>query len=395
MVKNMKSKIGILGGTFDPIHKGHLELAALALKQFELEKVIFIPTGVSYMKTGVSLTKHRYEMCRLAISEYSDFDIDDEEIKREGNTYTYETLRYLKKKYAGSEICFIIGLDTLYSIESWKRVSEVLKNCTLLCANRLSEYSDKDIKKRIEELKEKYSAEILLLDMELYPVSSTEIRNAYYNGTRVEEMKNHLPECVADYIFKNGLYSKIEMLKREMEIQLKPNRYLHTIGVYETAVKLARIYGANVEKTAQAALLHDCAKHMSLDEMNKICKDFGVSLRKIEKDSAALLHGKAGAVLSNIQYDIDDSDVFDAIFHHTTGTPEMSLITQIIFVSDYIEPGRDHAPNLKLLRELSETDLNRTTALILRDTLEYLKNKDNKNIDEMTAKSYDFYKKYL
>ena len=189
----------------------------------------------------------------------------------------------------------------------------------------------------------------------------------------------------------------IDIYKLQAKIKkvLEPKRFEHTLGVAYTAANLAFAYEGDVKKAFIAGLLHDCAKHMSLDEMNKICKDFGVSLRKIEKDSVALLHGKAGAVLSNIQYDIDDSDVFDAIFHHTTGTPEMSLITQIIFVSDYIEPGRDHAPNLKFLRELSETDLNRTTALILRDTLEYLKNEDNKNIDEMTAKSYDFYKKYL
>ena len=121
----MKSKIGILGGTFDPIHNGHLQLAESAYNEFGLEKVIFIPTGVSYMKSGVSQAHHRYEMCSLAISSFPYFEIDDEEIKREGNTYTFETLRYLNSKYPDAEICFIIGLDTLYSIETWKNIKEV------------------------------------------------------------------------------------------------------------------------------------------------------------------------------------------------------------------------------------------------------------------------------
>lgn len=391
----MKSKIGILGGTFDPIHKGHLELAHAALKEFKLDKVIFIPTGVSYMKTGVSPAKHRYEMCRLAISSFPYFEIDDEEMKREGNTYTYETLRYLNKKYPKAEICYIIGLDTLFTIDTWKHVDEVFQRCTFLCANRVSAFSNYDIEQKIGELKSKYSANISLMNMDLYPVSSTEIRETYFSKVKDETILCHLPDSVKEYISKNNLYSQIDLLKREMQIRLKPNRYQHTLGVFETAVNLARIYGADTDLVGKAALLHDCAKHMQVSEMIEICGNFGLVLRDCEKESAALLHGKAGAVLSKTFYHIDESEVFDAIYYHTTGSPDMSLVTQIIFVSDYIEPGRNSAHNLNMLRELSLIDLNRTTAIILCDTLDYLKSKKNTNIDEMTAKTFSFYKKYL
>ncbi len=390
----MKSKIGILGGTFDPIHNGHLQLAESAYNEFGLEKVIFIPTGVSYMKSGVSQAHHRYEMCSLAISSFPYFEIDDEEIKREGNTYTFETLRYLNSKYPDAEICFIIGLDTLYSIETWKNIKEVFHNCTFLCANRLSRHSANEILLRIQELEKKYSAKIKVLNMDVYPISSTEIRNAY-NNVDQESVLCYLPDLVSKYISENHLYSQTEYLKKEMQVRLKPQRYLHTLGVYETAVKLARIYGVDVQKAAISALLHDCAKNMHLKEMNKICAEYPLLLTEYEKESAALLHGKAGAVIAQTVYDIKDDDIFDAIYYHTTGKPDMGLLLQIIFVADYIEPGRKNAPNLTFLRELAETDINRATAIILQDTLAYLESKSGQKTDEMTQKAFDFYKRFL
>ena len=390
----MKSKIGILGGTFDPIHNGHLQLAESAYNEFGLEKVIFIPTGVSYMKSGVSQAHHRYEMCSLAISSFPYFEIDDEEIKREGNTYTFETLRYLNSKYPDAEICFIIGLDTLYSIETWKNIKEVFHNCTFLCANRLSRHSANEILLRIQELEKKYSAKIKVLNMDVYPISSTEIRNAY-NNVDQESVLCYLPKSVSKYISENHLYSQTEYLKKEMQVRLKPQRYLHTLGVYETAVKLARIYGVDVQKAAISALLHDCAKNMHLKEMNKICAEYPLLLAEYEKESAALLHGKAGAVIAQTVYDIKDDDIFDAIYYHTTGKPDMGLLLQIIFVADYIEPGRKNAPNLTFLRELAKTDINRATAIILQDTLAYLESKSEQKTDEMTQKAFDFYKRFL
>lgn len=393
--ENMKTKIGILGGTFDPIHNGHIMLANAALKELNLDKVVFMPTGVSYMKTGVSLAVHRYEMCRLSILPYPFFEIDDEEVKREGNTYTYETLRYMNRKYPDAEIYFIIGLDTLYTIETWKNVSEVFANCILVCADRISDISDGDIKKRVDELKSKYAARIVLLNMRPYPISSTEIRETIYSGRFDNAVLNHLPEPVKDYIIKHDLYSRISYLKREMELRLKPKRYQHTLGVYETAIELAGIYGADVQKAAISALLHDVAKHIALEELLQICEDYGLVLHSGESKSTALLHGKAGAILAKTNYQIDDGEIFDAIFYHTTGTVDMTLLTQIIFVADYIEPNRVHASNLEELRELAKCNLNKTTAIILRDTLNYLKEKNENNIDTMTEKAYAFYRKYL
>lgn len=395
MVNTMKTKIGVLGGTFDPIHKGHLALAKAAFTECSLDKVIFIPTGISYMKTGVSLASDRFEMCRLALYSHKEFELDDVEIKREGNTYTYETLRYLKKKYRDSEIYFIIGLDTLYTIESWKNVSEVFKNSILLCADRPSDKNDKNISVQINYLQEKYAARIIMLDMAPYSVSSTQIREAFRNKDYTNMVLTHIPENVKEYIIKHGLYTRFEEIKRELQFILKPKRFQHTLGVVETAVMLAKCYGADPEIASISALLHDCAKHMPIEDMISLCRQYGVSVSNIESQSDALLHGKAGAILSKKNYGFINNDIYDAIFYHTTGKPNMSLLTQIIFVADYIEPGRNHSEKLDYLRELAKTDLNRVTALILKDTLHYLNEHKNDKIDIMTEIAFEFYKKYL
>lgn len=386
-------KIGVIGGTFDPIHNGHLLLAEKALKQFGLKKIIFIPTGLSYMKVGVSDAKHRFEMCKLAIEGNTDFIIDDVELQREGNTYTYETLRYLHSKYPQAVICFIIGLDTLFSIETWKNVSEVLTGCILLCANRVMD-EESDAFKQAERLKSLYGASVEFIDMEPYIISSTEIRKQCRNGNLNQISGSHVPKKVAEYIASYDLYSKYDELYHRIKQILKSKRFEHTMGVVKTAINLAHIYSQDIEKVRIAALLHDCAKHMGKDEMIEICMEYDTNF-DVRQCSTAVLHSKAGAILARTQYGIYDEEILDAIFYHTTGKPEMSMLAKIIFVSDYIEPNRTHSEALPMLRELALTDLNRTTALILRDTLKYLDTKSNELIDEMTEKAFYYYKKYL
>ncbi len=391
----MKLKIGVLGGTFDPIHNGHLKLAENAMKELALDKMIFIPTGVSYMKTGVTKAAHRYEMCRLALAEFEKFELDDVEMKREGNTYTCETLQYLHERYTDADIYFIIGLDTLFSIEKWKNVSFVLKHCILVCADRNCDDISSSSKERIRYLENEYQARIKVLQMEAFDASSTEIRELYRTNNKSDKLKILVPYSVHKYIMQQDLYTEYDKMCREISLQLKPKRFKHTLGVVEMAKKLARLYGADCEKAAIAALLHDCAKHMPLDEMIEICRQNDVLISDIEMHSPALIHGKAGALLAQTRYGVYDAEIYDAIFYHTTGKDAMSLLTQIIFVSDYIEPNRIHSDKLPQLRALAEIDLNKTTAIILQDTLKYLEEAKDDVIDAMTAVAFAYYKKYL
>lgn len=199
-----KRKIGILGGTFNPIHIGHLLLAEQALETFHLDQVLIMPSGQSYMKNEADIVpkEHRNNMVQLAISDNPSFSLSTIETEREGNTYTFETLLYLRKQLPNAEFYFILGADNLFTIEKWKEVSVIFQNCTLIASVR----GDKDfteIKNKAEELKVKYGAKILLLPERLFTVSSTEIREKIAKGQSVQYLT---PNSVIAYINEHDLY---------------------------------------------------------------------------------------------------------------------------------------------------------------------------------------------
>lgn len=181
-------------------------------------------------------------------------------------------------------------------------------------------------------------------------------------------------------------------LIRELESELAYGRFVHTLNVACTAANLAMCYGADIDQADAAGLLHDCAKCMNLGKMLKLCDKAGLELSEFEKNSASLLHSKAGAVLAASKYGIIDEDILNAIRYHTTGRPGMSLLEKIIFVSDYIEPGRDSAPNLPLVRKLAFESIDDCVLQILKDTLGYL-GTTGAEVDPMTQKTYDYYRR--
>lgn len=181
-------------------------------------------------------------------------------------------------------------------------------------------------------------------------------------------------------------------LIRELESELAYGRFVHTLNVACTAANLAMCYGADIDQADAAGLLHDCAKCMNLGKMLKLCDKADLELSEFEKNSASLLHSKAGAVLAASKYGIRDEDILNAIRYHTTGRPGMSLLEKIIFVSDYIEPGRDSAPNLPLVRKLAFESIDDCVLQILKDTLGYL-GTTGAEVDPMTQKTYDYYRR--
>jgi predicted HD superfamily hydrolase involved in NAD metabolism len=181
-------------------------------------------------------------------------------------------------------------------------------------------------------------------------------------------------------------------LIRELESELAYGRFVHTLNVACTAANLAMCYGSDIDQADTAGLLHDCAKCMNLGKMLKLCDKADLELSEFEKNSASLLHSKAGAVLAASKYGIRDEDILNAIRYHTTGRPGMSLLEKIIFVSDYIEPGRDSAPNLPLVRKLAFESIDDCVLQILKDTLGYL-GTTGAEVDPMTQKTYDYYRR--
>jgi len=187
----------------------------------------------------------------------------------------------------------------------------------------------------------------------------------------------------------------VRKLTKAMEETLSGKRFQHTLGVAYTAAAMAMKYGVDMKKALVAGLLHDCAKCMSDEKLLKLSEKENIEVTDVERRNPYLLHAKVGAMLANKEYDIDDEEILNAITYHTTGRPDMTDLEKIVFVADYMEPGRDKAPNLEKVRKLAFEDLDEAVRKILKDTLKYLEEEKGSDfeIDPMTAMTYEYYKK--
>lgn len=185
--------------------------------------------------------------------------------------------------------------------------------------------------------------------------------------------------------------SDITKIRKAMEKKLDPKRYEHTLGVAYTASSLAMRYGEDINNALLAGMLHDCAKCMSNEKKIAVCEKYNISISDAEKKNPFLLHAKVGSFLAMQKYGVTDKDVINAILNHTTGRPGMSRLEKIVWLADYIEPGRKQAPNLAAVRKMAFEDLDKALLMALEDTLEYL-HKGKMEVDNMTQKTYDFYK---
>lgn len=184
--------------------------------------------------------------------------------------------------------------------------------------------------------------------------------------------------------------SDISKIRRAMEKLQDNKRYEHTLGVAYIASALAMRYDVDVNNALIAGYLHDCAKSLSDEKKLTFCNKHNIPVTEAETKNPSLLHAKVGGFMAMNTYKVTNIDIVNAILNHTTGRPEMSDLEKIIFIADYIEPGRKQAPNLTQIRKMAFVDLDQTMLLILSDTLDYLKESDIV-IDLKTQKTYDYY----
>lgn len=202
-------KIGIMGGTFDPIHNGHLMLGRYARDLFELDEIWFMPNGTPPHKANDSIeyrTKYRVEMVKRAISNENDFVLQLYEVENKEVNYSYLTMEYFKETYPKHEFYFIIGADSLFNIEKWKCPERLLKTCVILAAYRDGK-NKKEMDEQISYLNEKYGADIRLLSTPNVDISSSEIRKKLKLHEDVTDM---MPAGVCEYILENQLYEEAE-----------------------------------------------------------------------------------------------------------------------------------------------------------------------------------------
>ena len=181
-------------------------------------------------------------------------------------------------------------------------------------------------------------------------------------------------------------------IRRKLEKKLKSERYEHTLGVMYTASSLAMRYDGDVKKSLLAGLLHDCAKFCSGREQIQLCNEYQIGLSESERKMPALVHARLGAYLAEHEYHIHDREILDAITYHTTGRPGMTLLEKIVYIADYIEPGRQEIEGLTLVRRAAFSELDEAGALSAASTISYLENA-GRDIDPMTVKTYEFYSK--
>lgn len=201
-------RLGILGGTFDPIHYGHLIIAEQARDQFDLDKVLLIPSGHSYFKDNrkqkVLPPQTRLEMTRIAVDGYEPFEVSDIEVTRPGNTYSFETLEALAGQYPEAELFFIVGADTICSMDTWKEPARIFSACTVLAAMREDQVDPESFQTARKALEEKYGAVICTVSIPNIGISSTDIRERVGLKKSIHYL---VPYTLERYIIENGIYS--------------------------------------------------------------------------------------------------------------------------------------------------------------------------------------------
>lgn len=188
--------------------------------------------------------------------------------------------------------------------------------------------------------------------------------------------------------------TNIREIKEKVKHELDTPRYEHTLGVMYTAASLAMCHGADMEQALIAGLLHDCAKCIPEKQKIELCEKYKLDITAVERANPSLLHAKLGAFLAKKEYHITEPEILQAIQSHTTGRPAMSLLEKIVYIADYMEPGRKTLANMEEVRRLAFGNIDECLYVILKDSLIYLKKKALP-VDPMTEKTYEYYKKEL
>lgn len=369
-----KERIGIMGGTFDPIHEGHIQMARAAMKEAKLDRVLMIPTGNPPHKQGITPAEDRWKMLCAACAQEEGLYPDRLELDRPGVIYTIDTLSILKGKYPKADLYYIIGADTLMELCHWRDYERVLSMCTFLVCPRAWYYTPAQLtleRKRLTEL----GGSIVMLDMEPVDVSSTALREALQKG----EPTPLLPVAVREYCGIKGLYGMARRIPQadawmdKLFAALNRKRFAHTLCVAHTSRQLARAHGLDVRRAEIAGLLHDCAKCLPLEEMRTITRAHSLTGDESLMESGALLHSLTGAYLAAAEYGVEDPDILRAIACHTTGKPEMTRLDMAVYLADKIEPTREEYPLLNKVRLMAQLSLEKAMLLSIEGTSKYVK----------------------
>lgn len=391
-------KIGIYGGTFNPIHLGHMEAARFASDYLKLDRLYLIPTGIPPHKSlaaDAPPPERRLEMVRLAADALGEHvTACDMELRREGRSYTLDTLREIARERPGSRLYLLMGTDMFLTFHLWRDPAEIAKLCTLCAFGRSEKDAESLFSVQREFLRERFQADVVTLALpRIIDVSSTQLREALAKG----EGGAYLDEAVYGYILREGLYGvradirrlPLDQLRCAAMSMLKHSRKAHVLGTAETAVKLARRWGADEGAAERAALLHDCTKRLSGEQHEALIRQYGITMDPAEEGEVKLYHAITGAAVAKHEFGMPE-EVVSAIRWHTTGKADMTTLEKIIYLADYIEPNRDFC-DLTRLRALAYEDLDAAMLLGLEMSVESLE-KRGVEVNPYSVQARDYLK---
>ena len=369
----MSQKIALFGGTFDPIHNGHIRLAAEFARRLKLDKVILMPTYVPphKVKPEMAPAADRLEMCRLATGNDPLFTVSDLEISRGGASFTADTLETLCGQYPEARWYLITGADMFLTMGTWWRFEDIAATA-VLCAAPRDGVSMAELEAYAARL-EAEGAVCALENIPLTPLSSTEIREKLRRGEAVDQL---VPAAVAGYIAAKRLYTEGEETRLNRDEQfieiirgrLTPARFRHSLAVAEEAERLAKKYGADPARARTAGILHDILKDAGEDAQLQIFQDFAILLDNVEQQAPKLWHARAGAVFIEKVLGVTDPDILAAVRYHTTARAGMSPLEKVLFIADFTSADRDYK-DVDVMRRLADEGLSQAMLYALSYTI--------------------------
>lgn len=378
------NKIGIFGGAFDPPHISHIEMAKSIAIERGYTKMVILPSKTPPHKKLQTTSEDRFSMLRRAFS--SDFVISDIELNYDGIGYAYNYIPLLKEAY-GENIEYIIGGDSIINFDKWYRYKEVLNMVDIVVVAR--DNDKKLAKEYIDKFRKLTNKSIVLSDIIPKSMSSTDIRNMIRLHLSVDK---YLPQKVLDYIRENNLYNEYNDKIEKLKSTLESDRFNHSINTCLYALKFVKKYNLDYNKVFLSSLLHDCAKYKDIDREKYIeyakvhCPEYIV-----EDAPRPVEHAFLGAIVAMSDYGIEDREILDAIFYHTTASSSMSILSKLIYSADVLEPTRDYE-GVEDLRKIFDVDLEKGFVDCLRIGYEHLKCMNNE-IYYLTELAYNHYVK--
>ena len=311
-------KILIFGGSFDPVHKGHIDSCNSAIAKVDPDLTIIIPNKIPPLKSTLHASasaRDRLNMCKLAFSNMGNLKISSFELRQASNTpsYTYKTIQYLLKKYPEAKLYLLVGYDRYCDFNKWKNYKYILNHVTLVVGIRNTNTLDlKDDKKSIPVLFPSVN------------ISSAELR--------LKPNKEYMTEPVINYINENGLYAENHIRNLMSEY-----RFNHTLRVAKTAMQIARaVAPKKVKKAYIASMYHDVAKEFNEATILSMVKNYDKKLYP----TVHTLHGICSAMYIKDNFYINDEEILDAIRNHVIPPTECSTLSMILYCADKLEPGR-------------------------------------------------------